>query len=176
MYLYAKDPYEAKDQYLINKREKVGLDHFKDPRAFIEYSNDMQDIYKNIEDYNPGKKCKILIVFDDIIADIINNKLNPVVTELFIRGRKLNISIVVITRSYLKVPKDVRLNSTHFFIMKIPNKRELKQIALNHSSDIGFKDYIRIYKICTAEPYSFLVNDTTLPSDDPLKFRKNLLK
>ena len=176
MYLYAKDPYEAKDQYLINKREKVGLDHFKDPRAFIEYSNDMQDVYKNIEDYNPGKKCKILIVFDDIIADIINNKLNPVVTELFIRGRKLNISIVVITRSYLKVPKDVRLNSTHFFIMKIPNKRELKQTALNHSSDIGFKDYIRIYKICTAEPYSFLVNDTTLPSDDPLKFRKNLLK
>ena len=176
MYLYAKDPYEAKDQYLINKREKVGLDHFKDPRAFIEYSNDMQDVYKNIEDYNPGKKCKILIVLDDIIADIINNKLNPVVTELFIRGRKLNISIVVITRSYFKVPKDVRLNSTHFFIMKIPNKRELKQIALNHSSDIGFKDYIRIYKICTAEPYSFLVNDTTLPSDDPLRFRKNLLK
>ena len=176
MYLYAKGPYEAKDQYLINKREKVGLDHFKDPRAFIEYSNDMQDVYKNIEDYNLGKKCKILIVFDDIIADIIKNKLNPVVTELFIRGRKLNISIVVITGSYFKVPKDVRLNSTHFFIMKIPNKRELKQIALNHSSDIGFKDYIRIYKICTAEPYSFLVNDTTLPSDDPLRFRKNLLK
>ena len=176
MYLYAKDPYEVKYQYLINKREKVGLDHFKDPRAFIEYSNDMQDVYKNIEDYNPGKKCKILIVFDDMIADIINKKLNPVVTELFIRGRKLNISIVFITRSYFKVPKDVRLNSTHSFIMKIPNKRELKQIALNHSSDIDFKDYIRIYKICTTEPYSFLVNDTTLPSDDPLRFRKNLLK
>ena len=133
IYLYAKDPYEAKYQYLINKREKVGLDHFKDPKAFMEYSNDMEDVYKNIENYNPGKKRKILIVFDDMIADIINNKkLNPLVTELFIRGRKLNISIVFITQSYFKVPKDVRLNSTHLFIMKVPNKRELQQIALNH--------------------------------------------
>ena len=107
---------------------------------------------------------------------INNNKLNPVVTELFIRGRKLNISIVFfITQSYFKVPKDVRLNSTHFFIMKIPNKRELQQIALNHSSDIDFKGFMNIYKTCTTEPYSFLVNDTTLPSDDPLRFRKNLL-
>ena len=126
IFLYAKDPYKAKYQYLINKREKVGLDHFNDPRAFMRYSNDMQDVYKNIEDYNPGKKRKILIVFDDMIADMINNiKLNPVVTELFIRGRKLNISIIFITQSYFKVPKDVILNSTHFFIMKIPNKREL---------------------------------------------------
>ena len=177
IYLHAKDPYEAKYQYLINKREKVGLDHFKDPRAFIEYSNDMQDVYKNIEDYNPGKKRKILIVLDDMIADRINNKkLNPVVTELFLRGRKLNISIVFITQSYFKVPKDVRLNSTHLFIRKIPNKRELELIALNHSSDIDFKDFMKIYKKCTAEQYSFLVNDTTLPSDDPLRFRKNLLK
>ena len=115
IYLYAKDPYETKYQYLINKREKVGLDHFNDPRVFIEYSNDMQDVYKNIEDYNPGKKRKILIVFDDMIADMINNKkLNPIVTELLIRGRKLNISIVFITQSYFKVPKDIRLNSTHF--------------------------------------------------------------
>ena len=106
---------------------------------------------------------------------INNNKLNPVVTELFIRGRKLNISIVFITQSYFKVPKDVRLNSTHFFIMKIPNKRELQQIALNHSSDIDFKDFMNIYKKCITEPYSFLVNDTTLPSDDLLRFRKNLL-
>ena len=133
IYLYAKDPYEAKYQYLINKREKVGLDHFDDPKAFIEYSNDMQDVHKNIDDYNPKKKRKILIVFNDMITDMINNKkLNPVVTELFIRGRKLNISIVFNTQSYFKVPKDVRLNSTHFFIMKIPNKRELQQIASNH--------------------------------------------
>ena len=137
----------------------------------------MQDVYKNIEDYNPIKKRKVLIIFDDMIADMINNpiKLNPIVTESFIRGRKLNISIVFITQSYFKEPKGVRLNSTHFFIMKIPNKRELQQIALNHSSDIDFKDFMNIYKKYTKEPYSFLVNDTTLPSDDPLSFRKNLL-
>ena len=99
IYLYAKDSYEAKYQYLINKREKVGLDHFDTPKSFMEYSNDMQNIYKNIEDYNPGKKRKVLIVFDDMIADMINNKkLNKIVTELFIRGRKLNISIVFITQ------------------------------------------------------------------------------
>ena len=180
IYLYAKDPYEKKYQYLINKREKVGLSHFNDPKAFMEHSNDLQDVHKNIEDYNPIKKRKTLIVFDDMIADMINNnnnnKLNPIVTELFIRGRKLNISIVFITQSYFKVPKDVRLNSTQFFIMKIPNKRELQQIALNHSSDIDFKDFMNIYKKCAIEPYSFLVNDTTLPSDDPLRFRKNLLR
>ena len=177
IYLYAKDPYESKYQYLINKCEKVGLDHFNDPKAFTEYSSDMQDVYKNIEEYNPIKKGKVLIVFDDVIADVIdNNKLNPIVTELFIRGRKLNISIVFITQSYFKVPKDVRLNSTHFFLMKIPNKRELQQIALNHSSDIDFKDFMKIYKKYTKEPYSFLVNDATLPSDDPLRVRKNLLR
>ena len=177
IYLYAKDLYEAKYQYLINKREKVGLDNFKDLRAFIEYSNDMQDVSNAIENYNPNKKRKILIGFDDMIAHMINNKkLNPAVTELLIRDRKLNISIVFITQSYFKVPKDVRLNSTHFFIMKIPNKRELQQIALNHSSDIDFKDFRNIYKKCTTEPHSFLVNDTALPSDDPLRFKKNLLK
>ena len=110
-----------------------------------------------------------------MIADMINNdKLNPIVTELFIRGRKLNISIAFIKESYFKAPNNVRLNSTHFFIMKIPNKRELQQIVLNHSSDIDFKDFMIIYKKCTVEPYSFLVNDTTLPSDDPLRYRKNL--
>ena len=123
----------------------------------------MQDVYKNIEEYNLDQKRKILIVFDDMIADLINDKkINPVVSELFIRGRKLNISFVFITQSHFKVPKDVRLNSTHFFIMKISNKRELQQIAINHSSDIDFKDFIKIYKKCTSETYSFLVNDTTL--------------
>ena len=112
-----------------------------------------------------------------MIADMTNNKtLNLIVTKLFIRSRKLNISIVFITQPYFKVPKDVRLNSTHFFILKILNKRELQQIALNHSSDIDFKDFMKIYKKCTAKPYFFLVNDTTLPSDDPLRFRKNLLR
>ena len=97
-------------------------------------------------------------------------------TELFIRVRKLSISIVLITQSYFKVPKDVRLNSTHFFILKIHNKRELQQIALNQSSNIDSKDFMKIFKRYTVEPYSFLVNDTTLPSDDPLRFRKNLLR
>ena len=105
----------------------------------------MQDVYKNIDEYNPDKENKILIVFDDMIADMINNKkLNSIVTELFIRGRKLNISLVFITQSYFKVMKDVRLNSTHLFIMKILTKRELQEIALNHSSDINFKDFIKI--------------------------------
>ena len=105
---------------------------------------------------------------------INNKKLNSIVTELFIRGRKLNISLVFITQSYFKVPKDVRLNTTHFLISKIPNKRELQQIAINHSSDIRTEDFINIYRECTAEPYSFLVNDATLASDNPLRFRKNL--
>ena len=175
--MYAKDPYEAKCQYLINKRESVGINHFNDPKAFIEYSNDMHDVYKNIDEYNPDKENKILIVFDDMIADMIHNKkLDSVVTELFIRGRKLNISLVFISQSYFKVPKDVRLNTTHFFIAKIPNKRELQQIAINHSSDISTKDFINIYRECTGKAYSFLIIDTTHGSGNPLRFRKFLFK
>ena len=135
----------------------------------------MHDVYKNIDNYNPNKENKILIVFDDMIADMISNKkLNSIVTELFIRSRRLNISLVFINQSYFKVPKDVRNNSTHFFIMKISNKRELQQIAINYSSDINTKDFINIYKKCTDKPYSFLVIDTTLPSNNSLRFRKNL--
>ena len=165
-----KNPYEAKYQYLINKREGIGIDHLNDPKAFIEYSSDMHDVYKNIDEYNPDKENKILIVFDDIFADMINNKkLNSIVTELFLRGRRLNISLVFITRSCFKVTKDIRLNTTHFFVAKISNKREL-----NHSSDISTEDFINIYKECITEPYSFLVNDTMLASNIPLRFRKNL--
>ena len=116
-----------------------------------------------------------MIVFDDMIADMINiKKLNSIVTELFIRCRKLNTSLVFISQSYFKVPKDVRNNSTHFFIMKIPNKRELMQIAINHWSDIDTKDFIEIYRKYTDKTYSFLVIDTTLPSNNLLRFRKNL--
>ena len=97
----------------------MGINHFKDPKAFMQYSDDMRDVYKNINYYNPNKENKILIVFDDMIADMIQNKkLNSIVTELFIRGRKSNISLVFITQSYFKVPKDVRLNTTHFFYRK----------------------------------------------------------
>ena len=173
----AEDPYKAKYQYLINKREGVGVDHFNGPKAFIEYSNDMHDVYKFINYYNSNKENKILTVFHDMIADMINNRrLDSIVTELFIRGRKLNISLVFITQSYFKVPKDVRLNTSHFFIAKIPNKRELQQIAINHSSDISTKDFTNIYRKCTVEPYSFFVNDTTFASDNPLRFRKSFLK
>ena len=175
IYLYAKDPYEAKYKYLINKRESVGLNHFNDSKAFIEYSNDMHDVYKNTDEYNSDKENKILIVFDDVIADMISKKkLNSIVTEPFIRERKLNIFLVFITQSYFKVPKDVRLNTTHFFITKIPNKRELQQIAINHSSDINTKGFANIYRKCTSEPYSLFVNDTMLALDNPLRFRKNL--
>ena len=142
IYLYAKDLYEDKYQFLIKKIENIGLKHFNDPKSFIEYSNDMRDVYKNINHYNPNKENKILIIFDNMIADMINNKkLNLIVTKLFIRRRKLNISLVFIMQSYFKVPKDVRLNTTHFFFMKILNKTELQQIALNHSSH-----FARIYK------------------------------
>ena len=132
--MYAKDPYEDKYQYLINKRESVGLKHFNDPKAYIEYLNDMKNVYKNINNYNLGKENKVLIVFVNMIADMISNKkLNSIVTELFIRCRKLSVSLVFISQSYFEVPKDVRNNSTHVFIMKISNKRELQQIAINHS-------------------------------------------
>ena len=156
IHLYAKDPNEAKYQCLINKREGVGIDHFNDPKAFIECSNNICDAYKNINYYNPNKENKILIVFDDMIADMIHNKyLNSIVTDLFVRERKSNISLAFITQSYFKVPKDVRLNTTHFFIAKTLNKRELQQIAINHSSDISTKDLANIYRRCTSEPYSF---------------------
>ena len=149
------------------------MKHFNDPKAFTEYSNDMHDVYQNINDYSDDNENKILIVFDDMIAGMIKNKKsNSVVTELFIKGRKLNISFVFIAQSYFKVPKDVRLNTTHFFITNITHTRELQQIALNHSSAIDFKDFVRIYKKYTDKSYLFLVNDTTLASSNPLRFRK----
>ena len=135
----------------------------------------MDDIYENIEYYNPNKKCKILIVFDDMIVDMPNKKrLNLIVTELFIRDRKLNISIVIITQSYLVVPNNIRLNSTRFFITKISNKPELHSIASNHWSD--FRDFVNLYRKYTAKPYPFLVIDATLALNNPLHFRKNLLE
>ena len=136
----------------------------------------MDDVYNNIDDCNPNRKRKILIVFDDIIVDNMSNKkFQAFVKELFIRCRKLSISLVFITQSYFPVPKDVRLNSTHYLIMKINNKRELQNIAINHSSDMDYKDFMKIYRECTKEPFSFLTIDTTLPASDPLRFRKILL-
>ena len=106
IYLYAKDPYEAKYQFLLNKRESTGLRNFNDPKAFIDYSNDMHDVYKNIDEFNIDKESKILIVFDDMIVYMINNKnLNSIVTELFIRGRKLNISLLLLHNHILRFQK-----------------------------------------------------------------------
>ena len=139
IYLYAKDPYEAKYQLLINKRESADLKYLNDLKTFIEYPNDFENIYKNIKKYNPNKKRKILIVLDDKIADILSNKkLNPIVTELFVRRRKLSIFLVFITQSYFAFPKNIRLNSTFYLVMKVLNKGELQHVAFNHSSDIEF--------------------------------------
>ena len=132
----------------------------------------MDDVYKNINDYNPNRRRKILIVFDDMIADIMTNKkFQAILKELFIRFRKINISLVFITQSYFSVLKDVRLNSTHYSIMKINNKRELQNSAINHSANIDYKDFIKIYRKFTKETYNFLTIDT---SSNPLRFRKKL--
>ena len=125
IYLYAKDPSKAKYDVLIRKGEDVGTKCLNDSKALTEYSNDMQDVYKIIEEYNPGEKRKVLIIFDDMIADMHNNKkLNSIITNLFIRCRKPNICLVFITRSYFKVPKNVRLLHI-FFIVNIQKTREL---------------------------------------------------
>ena len=146
IYLYARDLNEPKYKILIKNREDAGIKHLNDPNAFTECSNTMDDGYENIHDYNLSRKRKILIVFDDMIAGIMaNKKFQSIIKELFIRCRKLDISLVFITQSYFSVPKNVRLNSTHYFIMKINNKRELQNVAINHSANIDFQDFIKIY-------------------------------
>ena len=135
----------------------------------------IDDVYENINDYNPSRKIKILIVFDDMIADIMSNKkFQAMIKELFSRCNKLNISLVFITQYYFSVQKDVRLNSTHYLIMKINNRKELQNIAINHSADIDYKDFMKIYRECTKEPFNFLTSDTTLPASNLLRFSKNL--
>ena len=127
---------------MIKKHEYAGEKYLNDSNAFIECSNTINDAYENIDNYNQSRKRKILIAFYDIIADIMTNKkFKAIIKELFITCRKLNISLVFITQSYISVPKDVRLNSTHCLIMEINNKRELQDNALNHSADIDYKDF-----------------------------------
>ena len=168
IYLYAKDLSEPKYELLIKKPEDAGIKHLNDPNAFIEWSNTMDDVYENIDDYNQSRKRRILIGFDDIIADIMaNKKFQAIIKELFIRSRNLNI---------FSVPKDVRLNSTHYLIMRINNKKELQNIGINHSADIDYKDFMKIYRECTKEPFSFLTIDTTLPASNPLRLRKILFQ
>ena len=129
IYLYAKDLREPKYEYLIKKREDVGIKHVNNPNAFIECSSTMDDVYENINDYNPIRERKKLIVFDDMIADFMTNRrFQAIIKELFIRCRKLNISLVFITQSYFSVPKDVILNSTQYLIMK--NKKTEKSYKI----------------------------------------------
>ena len=161
IYLYAKDTDEEKYQYLINKREQARTKNLNDPHAFIEYSNDMNDVLENINSYNKDRDEKVLIIFDDMIADIMRiEKFKAIVKELFIRCRKLNISIVFITQSHFRTPKDARLNSTHYILMKIGNKKELKSIAEENSRHLDFKNFLKIYNYCTNEPYLFMMVDT----------------
>ena len=129
---------------MIKKREDAGIKHLNDPKTFLESSNTMNEVYKNINDYNPIRKRIKLNVFDDMIADIMTNKkFRTIIKELFIRCRKVNISLVSITQSYFSVPKDVRLNLTHYLIMKINNKKELQNIAINHSANIDYQDFMK---------------------------------
>ena len=174
IYLYAKDLSEPMYEFLINNRKNAGIKRFNDPTAFIEYSNDMDDVFTNIDNYNKKRKRKVLIVFDDMIADIMSSKkFKAIIKELFIRCRKLNISIVFTTQSYFRTPKDARLNSMHYVIMKIQSRKELENIAQENSGDIDFKDFLKTYKDYTSEPYSCMIIDTTVPSGNPTRFRKN---
>ena len=142
IYLYAKDLSEPKYEYLFKSRENAVMKHLNDSKAFIKCSNTMNDIYEDIDDYNPNRKRKIIIIFDDLILDIMTNKkFQAIIKELFIRCTKLNISLAFFTQSYFSVPKDVRLNPTHYLIMKINNKRKLQNIATSHSAGIDYKDY-----------------------------------
>ena len=126
IYLYVKDQFQSKYQLLINGREKIGIETLKNPKAFIDYSQTSDDVCENLEDHNQTKKRRVSMVFNEMIADMESNKkLSPIVVELFLRGRKLNIPLVFISQSYFKMPNTIRLNATHYFIMKICNEREL---------------------------------------------------
>ena len=172
-YLYAKDLSKRKYEFLIKKREDAGIKHLNDSYAFIEFSNTMHDIYENIHDCKPSRNRNILIVFDDTIAGIMTNKkFQAIIKELFVSCRKLNISLVFILQSYFTAPKDVRLNSAHYLIMKINNRKDLQNIAITHSADIDYKEFLEIYRECTKKPFNFLTIDTTLTANNPLRFRK----
>ena len=169
IYLYAKDIHEPKYEYLINRREQAGIKNLDDPKAFIEYSDDMDDVLDDINNYNKNRDKKVLIVFDDMIADIEYNKnFKRIIKELFYRACKINVSIVFITQSYFRALKDARLNSTHYILMKI-NKKELKRTAEEKSGHLDYKDFLKMYNYCTKEPYSFMTIDAGSTSTIPSK-------
>ena len=155
IYLYAKDLSKPQYKFLIEKRKNAGTRNLNDPNPFIECSNTIDDVYEDIDDYNPSSKRKKLIVFADMIADMSNKKFQAIIKELFIRCRKLNISLIFITQSDFSVPKDVRLNSTDYLVMKINNRKEFKNIAINNSADIDYNNFVRIYLECTMNLLTF---------------------
>ena len=154
IYLYAKDTDEKKYQYLINKREQVGIKNLNDPRAFIEYLSDMNDVLEDINNHNKKRDKKVLIIFDDMIADIMRSEKFKAIVK--------------------RTPKDERLNSTHYILMKIGNKKELKSIAEENSGHLDFKHFLKIYNYCTNEPYSFMMVDTRPTAR--VTFKKNFDK
>ena len=161
IYLCAKDINEPKYEYLINKREQAGIKTLNDPHTFIKYSDDMNDVLDDINNYNKNRDKKVLTVFDDMIADIeYNKKFKGIIKEIFYRARKINVSIAFIMQSYFRALKDARLNSTHYILMKIDNKKELKRIAEEKSGYLDYKEFLKIYNYCTREPYSFMLIDT----------------
>ena len=155
---------------MINKREQAGIKNLDDPKAFIEYSDDMDDALDDINNYNKNRDKKVLIVFVDMIADIEYNKnFKRIIKELFYRARKINVSIVSITQSYFRALKDARLNSTHYILMKIGNKKELKSIAEEESGNLDYKDFLKMSNYCTREPYSFMTIDARPTATIPFK-------
>ena len=133
----------------------------------------MNGVLEDINNYNKKRDKKVLIIFDDMIADITRSEtFTAIVKELFIRCRKLNISIGFITQSYFRTPKDARLNSTHYILMKIGNKKELKGIAEENSGHLDFKDFLKIYNYCTNEPCSFMISYKTLLGNMIIMFIK----
>ena len=145
----------SKIRILINKTEQAGIKNVDDSKAFIEYSDDMDDVLDDINNYNKNGDKKVLIAFDDMIADIeYNKKFKKIIKELFYRGRKINVSIVFITQPYFRALKDATLNSTHYILMKINNKKELKRKV--KSGHLDYKDFLKMCNYCTKEPYSFM--------------------
>ena len=174
IYSYAKDLHEPKYEYLINKREQAGIKNLNDPHAFIEYSDDMNNVLDDINNYNKNRDKKVLIVLDDMIADIEYNKnFKRIIKELFYRARKINVSIVFITQPYFRALKDARLNSTHYILMKIGNKKELKRIADEKSGHIDYKDFLEMYNYCIKKPYSFMEIDVRPTATIPFKINFN---
>ena len=181
IYLYAKDLAEPKYEYLINRREQAGIKNLNHPKAVIEYSNDMDDVIDDINNYNKNRNKKVLIVFGDMIALIVfgdmiadieyNKNFKQIIKELFYRVCKINVSIVFITQSYFRALKDARLNSTHYILMKIGNKKELKSIAEEKSGNLEYKDFLKMYNYCIREPYSFMTVDARPTAIIP--FKKN---